>query len=402
MQKETKLKSDTKLISLGRQKKWTGQAVNPSIARASTIVFDSVAQMHESNRLVAQGKQGIESYGRRGTSTTHAFAAAMADLDNAQGCYVYPCGAAAITASLLSFLSAGDHLLMVDSVYEPTRHFCSKTLGRLGITTTYYDPLLGADIEQLIQANTKVIFMEAPGSLTMEVQDVPAITEVAKRHNIISMIDNTYATSVNFKPLDYGVDIAIQSATKYICGHSDIMLGVACANEATWNTLYRNSYDLGLCASVDDVYTALRGIRTLGLRLRQHAQNALQVAKWLEGREEVDHIRHPAFASCPGSDVYKRDFVGGNGLFSFVLNRGDDESVSALIDDLEHFKIGFSWGGYESLILPGNNLAAKRSVTQWKATGPLVRVHIGLEDVSDLIQDLEQGFARFNKLIESA
>lgn len=402
MEKKTKLKNDTKLVELGRKKKWTGRAVNPSIVRASTIVFESVSEMQESNRLVAQGKKDIESYGRRGTSTTHAFAAAIADLDNAEGCYVYPCGASAITASLLSFLSTGDHLLMVDCVYEPTRHFCSKTLARLGITTTYYDPLLGADIEQLIQDNTKVIFMEAPGSLTMEVQDVPAITTVAKQHNIISMIDNTYATSVNFKPLDFGVDIAIQSATKYICGHSDVMLGVACANEATWNTLYRNSYDLGLCASADDIYTALRGIRTLGLRLRQHAASALQVAKWLDGRDEVDHIRHPAFDSCPGSDVYKRDFSGGNGLFSFVLNRGDDASVAALVDDLRHFKIGFSWGGYESLILPGNNLAAKRSATQWKASGPLLRVHIGLEDASDLIEDLALGFARFNQALEVA
>ncbi|MFT5136671.1 MAG: cystathionine beta-lyase [Arenicella sp.] len=396
MENKTKLKNDTKLIQLGRQKKWTGSAVNPSIVRASTIIFENVAQMQESNRLVAQGATGVESYGRRGTSTTHAFAAAIADLDNAAGCYVYPCGASAITASLLSFLSAGDHLLMVDSVYEPTRHFCANTLGRLGITTSYYDPMLGADIEQLIQTNTKVIFMEAPGSLTMEVQDVPAITKVAKRHKVITMIDNTYATSVNFKPLDFGVDIAIQSATKYICGHSDVMLGVACANQAAWNTLHRNSYDLGLCASADDIYTGLRGIRTLGVRLRQHDANAMQVAKWLDGRDEVDHIRHPAFSSCPGSDVFKRDFDGGNGLFSFVLNRGDDQSVAVLVDSLRHFKIGFSWGGYESLILPASNLSAKRSATQWKVNGPLLRVHIGLEDPSDLIQDLEQGFARFN------
>ena len=388
------MKKDTQLVELGRDKKWTGKAVNPSLVRAATIVFDSVADLEES---VKQSHNGAEYYGRRGTSTTFAFCHAMAELDGAEGCFAYPCGTSAITASLLSFLSAGDHLLVPDSVYEPTRNFCSKTLARLGIETTYYDPLIGAEIESLVQEKTRVIFMESPGSLSMEVQDVPAIVQVAQRHSIVTMIDNTYATPLNFRPLDFGVDIAIQSATKYINGHSDVMLGIACANKKSWPTLNHHSYELGLCASVDDLYTALRGIRTLGVRLRQHEKNALQVAQWLSSREEVDHLRHPAYATCPGHEFFKRDFNGGNGLFSFVLNRGSEQAVAAMLDNMRLFKMGFSWGGYESLILAANNMSSRRTSVPWQAAGPLIRLHIGLEDPSDLIADLASGFDRLNQ-----
>lgn len=390
------MKKNTRLVSAGRQKKFTGKMVNPRVARTSTVLFDTVADMEHA---VKHGHQGAESYGRRGTSTTFAFSQAMAELDGAAGCYTYPCGTSAITASLLSFLAAGDHLLMVDSVYQPTRNFCTHTLARLGVETSYYDPMIGENIHSLVQHNTKVIFIESPGSLTMEVQDVPAIVKVAKQHGIISMIDNTYATPLNFQPLQVGVDVAIQSATKYINGHSDVMIGIACANAICWPTLNRRSYELGLCTSVDDIYTTLRGVRTLGVRLREHERNAMTVARWLEQRVEVDHLRHPAFNTCPGHEYFKRDFVGGNGLFSFVLNRGDKKSVSAMIDGMQHFKLGFSWGGFESLILPAFDLADTRTATKWQATGPLIRLHIGLEDTEDLISDLERGLERLNSAL---
>jgi cystathionine beta-lyase len=387
------MKKDTELVELGRDKKWTGKAVNPSLVRASTIVFDTMAEMEESPKL---GHKGVEYYGRRGTSTTFAFCKAMAELDGAAGCYAYPCGTSAITASLMSFLAAGDHLLMPDSVYEPTRKFCSKTLARFGVKTDYYDPMLGTQIAGMVKDNTKVIFMESPCSLSMEVQDVPAIVSVAKQHGITTIIDNTYATPLNFRPLDFGVDVSVQSATKYINGHSDVMLGIACANEKAWPTLNHHSYELGLCTSVDDLYTGLRGLRTLGVRLKQHEQSALAVAEWLEQREEVDHIRHPAFSTCPGYEFFKRDFSGGNGLFSFVLNRGDDRSVAAMLDDMRYFKMGFSWGGYESLILAATNMPGRRTTVPWEAAGPLIRLHIGLEDTEDLIEDLAAGLDRLN------
>lgn len=388
------MKKRTQLTTVGRDVKFTGPAVNPALVRASTIVFDSVAEMQAAAK---QRDDGVEYYGRRGTSTTFAFSQAMCDLENAAGCYVYSCGTAAITASLLSFLSAGDHLLMVDSVYEPTRDFANGLLARMGVSTTFFDHLCGADIKDLIQDKTKVVFLESPGSLTMEVQDVPAIVNVLKEHEqIVSIIDNTYATPINFKPLDFGVDISIHSATKYLSGHSDIMLGVASANKKTWRQLQTHSYELGQCASVDDIYTTLRGIRTLGVRLAEHERNALIVAKWLEKRPEVDHLRHPAFSSCPGYDCFKRDFTGSTGLFSFVLKRGTQEALSAMLDNMQHFKMGFSWGGYESLILSATDFSARRTATHWPESDMLIRLHIGLEDPQELIDDLEKGLQRFN------
>lgn len=388
------MKDDTKLVTAGRDKKYTGSAVNPSLVRASTIVFDTVEDMAQAGK---QKDDGAEFYGRRGTSTTFAFTEAMCELENAAGCYVYPCGTSAITASLMSFLSAGDHLLMVDSVYEPTREFCGGTLARYGVEVTFYDPLLGAEIDTLVQANTKVIFMESPGSLTMEAQDVPAIVDVAKTKGIVTMIDNTYATPVHFKPLDVGVDISIHSATKYLNGHSDVMLGVASANQKHWRQLQARSYELGLCASVDDIYTTLRGIRTLGVRLREHDRNAMTVARWLEQRDEVDHLRHPAFATCPGHDIFMRDFSGGNGLFSFVLKQNNQKAVNAMLDGMRHFKMGFSWGGFESLILAANDFSERRSATNWDESRALIRLHIGLENPQDLIDDLQDGFDRYNE-----
>jgi len=388
------MRKDTNLITAGRAKQYTGSTVNPRLVRASTIVFDSVAEMLAAD----QGKNaGVEYYGRRGTATTFAFTSAMSELENAAGAYVYPCGTSAITAALMSFLSAGDHLLVVDSVYEPTREFCTGTLARFGVEVSFYDPMIGAGLEALVRDNTKVIFLESPGSLTMEVQDVPAIVEVAQRRGIVTMMDNTYASPLNFKPLDHGVDISIHSATKYINGHSDVMLGVASANESAWPVLQARSYELGLCASVDDIYTSLRGVRTLGIRMREHERNAMTVARWLEQRSEVDHLRHPAFASCPGHDVFERDFSGGNGLFSFVLKQNNQKALNSMLDGLQHFKMGFSWGGYESLILLANDFSNRRTATNWSEPGALIRLHIGLEDPQDLIEDLRRGFKIYNE-----
>ena len=391
--KESKHRPRTQLTKVGREKKFVGQAVNPALVRASTIIFDSVAQMEEST---AHRNDSVEYYGRRGTSTTFAFTQAMCELENAAGCYVYPCGTAAITASLLSFLSSGDHLLMVDSVYEPTRDFANGLLQRMGVSTTFFDPLCGANIKDFIQDNTKVVFLESPGSLTMEVQDIPAIVGAIEGHDqIVSMIDNTYATPINFKPLDLGIDISIHSATKYLSGHSDTMLGVASANKKHWRQLQSRSYELGQCASVDDIYTTLRGIRTLGVRLAEHQRNAFEIARWLDKRAEVDHLRHPEFVSCPGHEHFERDFKGSTGLFSFVIKKCPKNALSAMLDGMQYFKLGFSWGGYESLILAETNFSKRRTATHWPESDVLIRLHVGLEDPQDLIKDLEDGFTRF-------
>ncbi|KAF7774004.1 cystathionine beta-lyase [Pseudoalteromonas citrea] len=380
------MKKNTKLISSGRKSDYTHGVVNPVVQRASTVVFDSVAELHEA--VKGRGNRTL-FYGRRGTQTHYALQDAVMELENAAGCALYPSGAAAISQSLLSFLKAGDHLLMVDTAYEPTRDLCDKILLGLGITTTYYDPMIGAGIEALIQPNTRVLFLESPGSITMEVQDVPSLVAVAKQHDLITMLDNTYGNGWHYKPLDHGVDISIQAATKYIVGHSDVMMGVAVANEALWPTLREHSYLLGQCTSADDAYLALRGLRTMPVRLAQHEKAALKVADWLETHPLVDHVRHPALPSCPGHEFFKRDFSGSNGLFSFVMKQGNQKAINAFLDGLHHFKMGFSWGGYESLVTASKSMAALRTTTGWQE-GPIIRLHIGLEDVEDLINDLEQ------------
>lgn len=393
------MKKDTTIVSAGRSKKWTKGVVNPPVVRASTVVFDSVAEMKHATRNRANQ---VMFYGRRGTDTSFAFQDAMVALEGGVGCALYPSGTAAISNAILSFVKAGDHLLMVDTAYEPTRDFCNKLLKNLGVETTFYDPMIGAGIKDLIQDNTRVLFLESPGSLTMEVQDVPTLASIAHQNDIVVMLDNTWASPINFDPFAHGVDISIQAATKYVVGHSDVMLGTATANEKHWEQLRENSYLMGQCTSPDDIYSALRGLRTIGVRMRQHQENALKVANWLAQREEVDHIRHPAFATCPGHEFFKRDFSGANGLFSFVLNRGNQAALTALLDGMEHFKMGYSWGGYESLILAVNGVKGLRTATEWQAAGPLMRVHIGLEDVDDLIADLAQGFERFNQVLAAS
>ncbi|MDN3609725.1 cystathionine beta-lyase [Vibrio ostreicida] len=388
----------TQMVAAGRSKQWTKGVVNPPIQRASTVVFDTVAekQYATSNRA-----NKTLFYGRRGTHTHFALQDAMVEIEGGTGCALYPCGTAAISNAILSFVETGDHLLMVDTCYEPTRDFCDKILRKMGVETTYYDPVIGDGIRNLIQPNTKILFLESPGSITMEIQDVPTLARIAHESDIIVMLDNTWSAGVNFSPFEYGVDISIQAATKYIVGHSDVMLGTAVANEKHWDQLREQSYLMGQCVSPDDAYLGLRGIRTLDVRLRQHAESSLKVAQWLQSRPEVDHVRHPALNDCPGHEYFKRDFSGGNGLFSFVLKTSYPRATTALLDGMTHFSMGYSWGGFESLILANepksfNNL---RTVANPNFDGTLIRLHIGLEAVDDLIADLEKGFERYATLL---
>ena len=388
----------TKLITAGRDNKWTNGVVNPPVQRASTVVFNSV---EEKRKATINRANKTLFYGRRGTNTHFAFQDAMVEVEGGAGCALYPCGTAAISNAILSFVETGDHILMVDTCYEPTRDFCDTIMKKMGVETTYYEPTIGEGIQDLIKPNTKVLFTESPGSVTMEVQDIPTLARIAHEHDIIVMLDNTWAAGVNFSPFDFGVDISIQAATKYIVGHSDVMLGTAVANEKCWDQLREQSYLMGQCVSPDDAYLGLRGIRTLDVRLRQHAESSLKVAKWLETRPEVDHVRHPALESCPGHEFFKRDFTGGNGLFSFVLKNSNTKATTALLDGMTHFSMGYSWGGFESLILANepSSFNSLRTVANPNFEGTLIRVHIGLEDVDDLIADLEAGLERYNALI---
>ena len=390
---------DTKIVTAGRKPQFTNGVVNPAVVRASTVVFNTVKEM---NQALLNKHNNTMVYGRRGTTTSFAFSDAMTELEGGEGCALYPSGTAAITNAILSFVKSGDHILMLDSAYEPTRDYCDMILANLGIETTYYDPMIGAGIEALIKPNTRIIFLESPGSITMEVQDVPTIAKVAHQHGCIVMLDNTWGAGINFNPFDYGVDISVQAATKYIVGHSDVMLGTATATKEYWPQLRDNSYLMGQCTSPDDLYLALRGIRTIGVRLKQHEQSALKVANWLAKRPEVETILHPAFETCPGHEFFKRDFTGANGLFSFVLNKGNKSALNALLDGMSHFKMGYSWGGFESLILGISNVQSLRSATKWQYQYPLIRLHIGLEGVDDLIEDLERGFERFNQALSQS
>jgi cysteine-S-conjugate beta-lyase len=388
----------TKLIGAGRKKQWTNGTVNPPIQRGSTVVFDTVAE--KNHATINRTKQTL-FYGRRGTNTHFAFQDAMLTVEGGAGCALYPCGAAAISNTILAFVETGDHVLMVDTCYEPTRDFCDKVLKKFGVETTYYDPLIGEGLRDLIQPNTRVLFTESPGSITMEVQNIPTLASIAHESDIIVMLDNTWGAGVNFSPFKFGIDISIQAATKYIVGHSDVMLGTAVANEKYWDHLREQSYLMGQCVSPDDAYMGLRGIRTLDVRLKQHEKNSLKIAEWLAQRPEVDHVRHPGLASCPGHEFFKRDFTGGNGLFSFVLRTSDPKATTALLDSMKHFSMGFSWGGYESLILANEpeSFDHLRTVANPNFSGTLIRIHVGLEDVEDLIADLEQGLEHYNRAL---
>lgn len=383
----------TRLVQSGRDPAYThipgkgGGAVSPPVWRASTHLFDSVADLAAANR----DKHHRFFYGRRGAPTAWALADALTELEpGAGGTFLFPSGVAAIAASLLAVLSPGDEVLMVDTAYDPTRAICDGLLKRMGIATRYYDPLVGAGIADLIGPATRAIFMESPGSLTFEVQDVPAIVAVAKQHGLVTLIDNTWATPVFFSALAHGIDISIVAATKYLSGHSDVMLGAVTTTPEFWRKLSATGFALGQCIGPDDAWLALRGLRTLDIRLRQHQAGALAVVHWLAARPEIARVLHPALPSCPGHEYWQRDFNGSTGLFGIVMNGGDARARAAMIDGLSHFGIGYSWGGFESLALPVDPESC-RSARPWQAEGPLIRLHIGLEDPADLIADLAAG-----------
>ena len=383
------------VVSAGRRKEWTQGIVNPPVWRASTILYDSIADMRAAARRDTHHRL---YYGRRGTPTQWALADALTELEpGAEATFLYCSGVAAIAAALLSVLSPGDELLLVDSAYEPTRAMAAGLLNRMGIGTRFYDPMIGAGIADLIGDNTRAIFMESPGSLTFEVQDVPAIVAAAKARGLVTLLDNTWATPLLFPAIERGIDLSILSCTKYVVGHSDVMLGSVTAAPGHFAKLRDTSFQLGQVASPDDCWLGSRGLRTMAVRLKQHEASALKIARWLKTQPEVAAVLHPAMEDCPGNAIFARDFKGSSGLFSFVLKGGGEEARAALIDGLDHFGIGYSWGGFESLAVPVD-AARIRSVTTRDDAGPIVRLQIGLEDPDDLIADLAAGLARFRQL----
>ena len=386
----------TTLVHAGRKKRFTQGAVNPVVQRASSLVFDTIA---DKKHCTKNRYKGELFYGRRGTLTHFALQDLMCEMEGGVGCYLYPCGAAAVTNAILSFVETGEHVLMTGAAYEPTQDFCNVILKKMHIDTTYYDPMIGTEIAKLVQPNTKVLFLESPSSLTMEVPDIPAIVKAVRAVSpeIVIMIDNTWAGGVLFKALEHGIDISIQAGTKYLVGHSDIMIGTAVANARTWDKLREHSYLMGQMVDADSAYTTARGIRTLGVRLKQHNESSLKVAKWLSEQPQVKAVYHPALPSCPGHENFKRDFTGASGLFSFELHkRLNDEELSAFMDNFELFTMAYSWGGFESLILCNQpeEIAKIRPGIERKLTGSLIRLHIGFEDTDELIADLQAGFDR--------
>ena len=380
------MKLDTLLVHAGRDPERFEGLVNAPVTRASTILHADMAAFN----AAASNKHGVPYYGRYGTSISKLLAAACAELDGGAGAVLFPSGLAAIAGTLAALLKPGGHLLMVDSVYAPVRDLCEKVLAPLGIVTTFYPPEAGAGIAAHLRPETQAVYCEAPGSHTFEMQDVPAIGQVAAARGIPVVVDNTWATPYYFKPLAHGADIAIQAATKYLVGHSDAMLGVATCTEAWLPVLQRSTALQGNSVSADDCFLALRGMRTLGVRLRQHYAGAMQVAGWLKGRPEVRRVLYPPLAEGAERALWKRDFTGGSGLFGVELDPACEPHVDAFVDDLRLFGIGVSWGGYESLVLPSH---VRRSLGA-ASTGPLVRFHIGLEDPDDLIADLAAGLDR--------
>lgn len=391
-----KLKPETQLVHLGRNPIYTQKGVNPIIQRTSSVIFNT---LEEKQHAARHHSNAVLFYGRRGTQTHFAFQEAMTELECGAGTVLYPSGAAAINNAILSFIALDDHILVTGSAYDPTQNFCDKILSKFNVKTEYFDPLIGADIADLIRPNTRIVFLEAPSSITMEIHDLPAIVQAIRQKapDTIIMIDNTWAAGVLLKPLLLGIDISIQSATKYINGHSDGMLGVAVANERHIETLRENSYLLGQTADPDTVYMAGRGLHTLATRLKQHESNGLAVAYWLEQRPEVEQVFHPALPSCPGHQFFLRDFSGSNGLFSFQLkSRLSKDQFENFLNHLTQFKMGYSWGGYESLILgyQKEDLLSMRQYNYQPNDGTFFRIHVGLEHPQDLIDDLTLAFER--------
>jgi cystathionine beta-lyase len=357
--------------------------INPPVVHASTVLYPDAATI--------AGRSQKYTYGTRGTPTTDALATAIDALEGSAGTILVPSGLAAVTLPLLAFAQAGDHVLIVDSVYHPTRHFADTMLKRLGVEVEYYEPRIGADIASLLRSNTRIVFTESPGSNTFEVQDIPAIAKAVRTAGAVVMMDNTWATPLYFKPLDHGVDISIHAATKYPGGHSDVLLGTVSANQACWGRLHETFLAMGCCAGPDDVYQVLRGLRTMGVRLEHHRKSALEIAGWLETQPGVARVLHPALPSHPDHALWRRDFAGSSGVFSIVLSGGGQKQQHAFLDALKIFGLGYSWGGYESLAVPVS--IGDRTIAKGPYEGPLIRLQIGLEDVKDLKADLSRALA---------
>jgi cystathionine beta-lyase len=381
--------AETRLVTAGRDTRAQKGFVNPPVVHGSTVLYPTAEDLH--------ARRGEFQYGRYGTPTTRALQETLMALEGPQcaGVGIAPSGLAAITTALLAVLKAGDHVLVCDNVYRPSRNFCNGLLARYGVETTYFDPLIGGAIEKLFKANTRAVLVEAPGSQSFEMTDIPAIAGAAHARGALVIDDNTWATPLFHRSLDQGVDVSIQAATKYIGGHSDIMFGTISANANAWPMISATIAMLGVCAGPDDVFLALRGMRTLAVRLNQHYRSGVEMARWLASRPDVIRVLHPALESDPGHAIWKRDFTGASGLFSIVLKPAPQKAVDALLDTVKLFGMGFSWGGFESLIIPFD-CDSYRTATKWAPGGPTLRLHIGLENVEDLKADLERGFAAFN------
>ncbi len=378
-----KEKPETIAVSAGRMSAEHFGAVNTPVYRTSTILHPNLESLKS---------EGLPyKYGRRGTPSSRSFESAIEQLEGGARTVAVPSGLSAITTAIFAVCSAGDHILMTDSCYGPTRHFCDKTLKRFSVETTYYDPLIAGGIDALFRPNTRAVYCESPGSLTFEMQDVPAIAAVAHAHGASVLLDNTWATPVFFRPLDYGVDLSILSGTKYLGGHADVMVGTITANESHAARLSAFYGDTGIFLGGDDCFLALRGVRTLPIRLKRHQESALKLTHWLQSHAEVVRVLYPALESDPGHALWKRDFLGSSGLFGVELRPVGDKALTAFFNGFRHFGLGYSWGGYESLIIPAE---FKRTARKFEATGPLIRLHAGLEDADDLIADLDAGFAR--------
>jgi cysteine-S-conjugate beta-lyase len=379
------LRRRSRLVNLGRDAEFSQGFINVPAFRGSTVLYPDVATL--------KNRAQRFTYGTRGTPTTEALCSAWTDLSGAAGTVLVPSGLAAVIVALMTALSAGDHLLVTDSVYEPSRAFANAALRRFGIETSYYDPTIGAGIDALIRPNTKAVLAESPGSQTLEVQDIPAIAEVAHSRGACMILDNTWATPLFFSPHAHGVDLAIEAGTKYLSGHADLLLGLVSANSRWFERLHRTVHLMAIPPGAEDVFLALRGLRTMELRLREAERQGLALAQWLDARPEVLRVIHPALPDHPGHALWKRDYSGSSGLFSIVLKPASEAAVAAFLDGLELFGIGYSWGGYESLALPFD-CAAVRTATRFSPGGPTVRFSVGLEDIEDLKADLDRGFNR--------
>jgi cystathionine beta-lyase len=378
----------TRLVHAGRDPWEQHGFINTPIYRGSTVLYRTTDDLvHRRSRYV---------YGTVATPTREALEEAWTGLTGATGTVLTPSGLAAVSLALLSCLKSGDHLLVSDSVYRPTRNFCDTVLNRFGMETTYYDPAIGAAIEGLLRANTAAVFTEAPGSESFEMQDIPAIAQVAHARDVIVLMDNTWATPLFFQPHEHGVDLAIEAGTKYLSGGSDLLLGLVSANERCWPRLRATFNAMAICPGPEDVFLALRGLRSLSLRLKEHERQALDLARWLSERPEVDEVLHPALETYPGHAIWRRDFKGSTGLFSVVLKPASAAAIAAMLDGLELFGLGYSWGGFESLVI-SFDCAAYRTATRWRLSGPALRFYVGLEDLEDLKADLDAGFARLRK-----